>query len=111
MPSPFPGMDPYLEGNLWTSFHAELAPMIAHQLVPLLRPKYIALPERKYISGALEEVMITGGSMRPDVGIRRSKVRAAGPGGAATMAPWVSFPLTQRFPEKSGVSCGLTLST
>jgi hypothetical protein len=21
MPSPFPGMDPYLEGALWTTFH------------------------------------------------------------------------------------------
>jgi hypothetical protein len=25
MPSPFPGMDPYLESDLWTSFHAALA--------------------------------------------------------------------------------------
>ena len=24
MPSPFPGMDPYLESDLWTSFHAML---------------------------------------------------------------------------------------
>src|SRR3974390_1570938 len=71
MPSPFPGMDPYLEGNWWTSFRAELAPMIAHQLMPRLRPKYIALPERKYISGSLEDVMISA-TMIPDVGILKS---------------------------------------
>ncbi len=62
MQSPFPGMDPYLEGNLWTSVHGDLATTIAHQLVPLLRPKYIALTERKYISGAWVEVMISAGA-------------------------------------------------
>jgi hypothetical protein len=74
MQSPFPGKDPYLEGNWWTSFHAEFIPMIAHQLMPMLRPKYIAAPERKYISGTLDEVMISTKSV-PDVGIRRSKAR------------------------------------
>lgn len=91
MASPFPGMDPYLEGNLWTSFHAELATMIAHQLVPRLRPKYIAIPERKFITGSWEEVMISGGSMRPDVGIRRTKGRTPGSGGTATMTPSVKL--------------------
>jgi hypothetical protein len=45
-------MDPYLEGHLRTSFHAHLATEVARQLLPRLRPKYIALPERKYLSGA-----------------------------------------------------------
>ena len=71
MPSPFPGMDPYLEGNLWTSFHALFAPRIAIQLNQLLRPKYIALPERKYISGSLEEVMISAKMIRCNMAIRR----------------------------------------
>jgi hypothetical protein len=42
MPSPFPGMDPYLEGDLWTSFHILFAVEIARQLVPRLRPRYWA---------------------------------------------------------------------
>lgn len=43
MPSPFPGMDPYLEGpNLWEGFHANLATEIQSQLNPYLRPKYVA---------------------------------------------------------------------
>jgi hypothetical protein len=41
MPSPFPGMDPYLEGSEWVSVHAELSSEIARQLAPKLRPKYI----------------------------------------------------------------------
>ena len=42
MPSPFPGMDPYLEGSCWGSFHAQLAAEIARQLAPRLRPRYAA---------------------------------------------------------------------
>ncbi|TVP62417.1 MAG: DUF4058 family protein [Leptolyngbya sp. LCM1.Bin17] len=42
MPSPFPGMDPYLEGYLWPDVHSALASKIRQQLTPLLRPKYAA---------------------------------------------------------------------
>ncbi len=48
MPSPFPGMDPYLEGDDWTSFHTHFATEIARQLTPKLRPKYVALPEKRF---------------------------------------------------------------
>jgi hypothetical protein len=35
MPSPFPGMDPYLEPpNIWEDFHANLAGEIQAQLTP-----------------------------------------------------------------------------
>jgi Protein of unknown function (DUF4058) len=49
MPSPFPGMDPYLEQpTLWASFHSRLivatlavsAKQRADALAPSLRPKY-----------------------------------------------------------------------
>jgi len=41
MPSPFPGMDPYLEDEeYWHGFHNALAVMIQTQLVPQVRPKY-----------------------------------------------------------------------
>jgi hypothetical protein len=42
MPSPFPGMDPYLEGPLWQSFQHQYIAEIARQLSPRLRPKYLA---------------------------------------------------------------------
>src|SRR5947209_15685976 len=41
MPNPFPGMDPYLEGDLWTSVHTDLTAEIARQLAPKVRPKYV----------------------------------------------------------------------
>ena len=40
MPSPFPGMDPYLEGYLWADVHQALAYQFRRQLVPLVAPKY-----------------------------------------------------------------------
>jgi Protein of unknown function (DUF4058) len=87
MASPFPGMDPYLEGHLWTSVHAELATVIAHQLMPRLRPKYVALPERQYIAGAPEDVMISAAPLVPDVGIRKARARSGDPGPATVIAP------------------------
>lgn len=52
MPSPFPGMDPYLERpSLWPDVHAELISGIRACLIPQLRPKYSArLEDRVYIS-------------------------------------------------------------
>lgn len=49
MPSPFPGMDPFLEGEMWQEFHGRLANQISEQLMPNLRPKYVALLEKRYV--------------------------------------------------------------
>jgi len=35
MPSPFPGMDPYLEGYMWADVHQALAYQYRKQLTPL----------------------------------------------------------------------------
>ena len=48
MPSPFPGMDPYLEGELWPTVHGNLTSEIVRQLTPQLRPRYLALMEKTY---------------------------------------------------------------
>lgn len=51
MPSPFPGMDPYLESpHLWPDVHHGLITEIQHFLNPRLRPNYFARVElRVYI--------------------------------------------------------------
>lgn len=47
--SPFPGMDPYLEGNdLWQEFHDTLAHEIRRQLQTVLSSKYVALLKKWY---------------------------------------------------------------
>src|SRR5271156_96108 len=52
MPSPFPGMDPYLESPvIWPDVHHELISGIRAALNPVLRPQYVARVElRVYIS-------------------------------------------------------------
>src|SRR5436309_15448082 len=52
MPSPFPGMDPYLETpNLWPDVHHGLISQIQAALNPAVRPRYVARVElRVYIS-------------------------------------------------------------
>lgn len=41
MPSPFPGMDPYIEdADLWRDFHQNLASEIQRQVAPQIRPNY-----------------------------------------------------------------------
>ena len=49
MPSPFPGMDPYLEGEMWQEFHDRLANQVSAQLMPRLGPKYVALLAKRYV--------------------------------------------------------------
>lgn len=49
MPSPFPGMDPYLEGEMFQELHHSLAHQISKQLLTLLSPRYVALLSRRYV--------------------------------------------------------------
>ncbi|MBI1987115.1 MAG: DUF4058 family protein [Nitrospinae bacterium] len=49
MSSPFPGMDPYLEGEMWQELHETLAGAIRAQLMPHLVPRYVALLAKRYV--------------------------------------------------------------
>lgn len=71
MPSPFPGMDPYLEGNEWMSFHAQFCTEIARQLAPQLRPRYVALTMRRFVTDTPEDLAITtkSANIYPDIGV------------------------------------------
>lgn len=54
MPTPFPGMDPYLEQRaLWPNVHNSLITALRDDLAPRLRPHYfVAVEERTYIDGS-----------------------------------------------------------
>ena len=87
MPSPFPGMDPYLEGSLWTSVHTELSSEIARQLAPKLGPKYVALPTRRFVTETPEDVAVTINSMYPDAGVVGSSAPGAPPESGVVVVP------------------------
>ena len=67
MPSPFPGMDPYLEHpTLWPGVHNGLIAMLQLALAPQLRPRYyVALEERIYVTESEQRTFVG----RPDVAV------------------------------------------
>lgn len=72
MPSPFPGMDPYIEqSRLWVDFHARLADEISANLNRQIRPGYFArlTPYITYEVVEISRSRLQG--VRPDVGVVR----------------------------------------
>lgn len=67
MPSPFPGMDPYLEHpTLWPGVHNGLIAALQLSLAPQLRPRYyVAIEERLYITEPDQRVFVG----RPDLAV------------------------------------------
>ncbi|MGK7902327.1 MAG: DUF4058 family protein [Hormoscilla sp.] len=59
MPSPFPGMDPYLEHpDLWPGVHHFLITASAQSLSPQLRPKYVVSVEVRMYETSDEEYLL-----------------------------------------------------
>src|SRR4051812_22589095 len=54
MPSPFPGMDPFLEANpIFQELHTQMLAEMQALLQPQLRPKYVARLERHLSEGSV----------------------------------------------------------
>jgi hypothetical protein len=89
MPSPFPGMNPYLEqASVWHSFHEQFPAYCQEVLTPQVRPKYfIKLDVNIYIHELPENQRYLAG--RPDLTIGHGKTAApvAGVKNAALTAP------------------------
>ncbi len=88
MPSPFPGMDPYLENPLrWSGVHSKLINAAQEALVAELRPRYIVnIEERVYVSSEEDPVLAR---KVPDIHIVSGRLNA---------------PRTKRPEMESGVS-------
>lgn len=81
MPSPFPGMDPYLENpDLWRDFHHSMITYIRDQLQPKLRPKYLARTEERVFVAEADRYVY------PDVAVLREP-RAIYDAGSTTAEP------------------------
>jgi hypothetical protein len=104
MPSPFPGMDPYLEGRqIWPRVHARLIVAMADYLTPLVEPAYyVEIEERVYISRVTPE----GEKLiHPDVAVLGPPEPASSAGGlavataAAVETQTVTLPLYEQIRE------------
>lgn len=83
MPSPFPGMDPYLESPaLRWGFHSRFINGISDALVPLVRPKYIVDVELRVIVQEVPDEILF--AVRPDVTITEGGTKAPLTATAAT---------------------------
>src|SRR2546430_16758331 len=90
MPSPFPGMDPFLETNpIFQELHTQMLAQMQALLQPQLRPKYVARLERHLSEGGVWDGTAGAISLErkePDITIA---ARAAGrrrPGSTAVLA-------------------------
>jgi hypothetical protein len=77
MPSPFPGMDPYLDHpRTWANLHHRLITAIAIAIAPQVRPKYRVVVEESLYQTNGQDSLLIG---MPDVAVRsRQSTKSAG---------------------------------
>jgi hypothetical protein len=92
MPSPFPGMDPYLEGHLWPDVHNALAAKIRQILAPLLRPRYAVRLALYVVEDPTPEVDL--GILYPDVEVLSAPAQPERLSGSGSVLAAVPAPLT-----------------
>lgn len=90
MPSPFPGMDPFIEPQKWEDFHASFVGTLREMLVPRVRPQYMVDVERcVYVTREEEEEevvrIIAPDAILADTGHARRE--SAATSGTATLQP------------------------
>ena len=76
MPSPFPGMNPYLERQgVWQDFHASFVPAMRDALSEQLGPRYVvSVEEHVYVQALPEPERYFSG--RPDVAVKQTQFEA-----------------------------------
>jgi hypothetical protein len=76
MPSPFPGMNPYLEdADVWQDFHQSFIPLLRQLLSEQVRPKYLVkIEEQIFIHEVLENQRYLAG--RGDMTVSRGNAKS-----------------------------------
>jgi hypothetical protein len=101
MPSPFPGMDPYLEHpDFWQETHNRLIVAIADSIMPQIRPKYeIAIDKRIYEitdpNDSNSESLLVG---IPDVAIKHQSNTPNVPTSRSVTTVAIALPTTVKVP-------------
>lgn len=88
MPSPFPGMDPYLEQPIyWSEFHSRLIVAIADALAPCLLPRYYVGVEKRTYRDFGDDSLLVG---IPEAQERYLEVRETGTDAVITVVEVLS---------------------
>lgn len=101
MPSPFPGMDPFIEGQTWQDFHTTFLTVIREVLMPRVRPRYIVKVQQHVYLARGEEA--PDRVVEPDVSVLQGDLGASTSpgsveGATATMAPVIhTVPVPRRY--------------
>lgn len=97
MPSPFPGMDPYLEDRqLWPDVHASLIVALRDSLAPQIAPAYyVRIEQRTYIAPVEPRPFLA----RPDAAVIAASPPLPSSGGVAVMAPVAATGTTVTLPQ------------
>ncbi len=103
MPSPFPGMDPFIEGQLRQDFHTTFITVLREQLMPQVRPRYVVEVEQ-YVYLAREDEG-PDRLLEPDLAVVEGRPEAitftGGSAVAATLTPVIhTMPLPRRHRQK-----------
>src|SRR5207248_3672129 len=90
MPSPFPGMDPFVESNpIFQELHPQMLAEMQALLQPQLRPKYVARLERHLSEGSVWDAQpgaISLARKEPDVTVASRSPRRKHGGSTAVLA-------------------------
>ena len=104
MASPFPGMDPFIEGQRWSDFHTRFITMLSEWLTLQVRPRYVVeIEEHVYL---VREDEISDRWIEPDVSVVETAsepaVRLPGSAGATvTITPALhTVPVPKRYRQK-----------
>lgn len=88
MPSPFPGMDPFIESRrIWSDFHLDLAAEIRAHLNARIQPGYYATAVTYVTYDVIEVAQARPRAVSPDVSVWRTELRFPTPGAMAVIDP------------------------
>ncbi|WP_425618007.1 DUF4058 family protein [Anatilimnocola sp. NA78] len=74
MPSPFPGMDPFIEMDEWQEFHSGMIAQFHRQLAKAVAPRYLARMERRvYLERTFDDPTLR----QPDIHIAHASRKTA----------------------------------
>lgn len=99
MPSPFPGMDPFIESQVWEDFHHALIEIVRELLTPHVRPRYVVrVEQRVYVEHEPDE---RAAVIRPDATVlQRDEGDTPAEGPTASAVAGAPVVLTLPMPER-----------